>query len=89
MWMGVVGLISQALAPYCKKIVGVDISPGTVEYYNTRVQNQGISDEEMKAVCVDLKGEEGELEGIKFDIVVVSSFRIVFLCFCSFSHAYN
>ena len=74
---GRVGLISQVLAPYCKKIVGVDISPRTVEYYNTRVHNQGISPEEMKAVCVDLRGEEGELEGVKFDLVVVSSFSMI------------
>jgi hypothetical protein len=42
-----------------------------VDQYNTRVQNQGIPYDEMKAICVELKGEEGELDGAKFDVIVV------------------
>lgn len=74
-----VGLVSQALAPSCKKIVGVDISQGMVDWYNTRVANQGLDPEEMKAVCVELKGERqpDELDGVKFDVVIVS--RVLFL----------
>lgn len=68
------GLISQSLATYVKKIVGVDISDGMVDYYNTRVANQGIDPDEMKAVCVELKGSRApdELEGVKFDVVLCS-----------------
>lgn len=66
------GLVSQALAPHCKKIVGVDISQGMVDWYNMRVANQGIDSQEMKAICVELKGTEDELDGIKFDIVICS-----------------
>ena len=66
------GLISRELAPYAKTIVGVDITPALVENYNHRVANQGISPDEMRAVCTDLKGVEGELDGLKFDVVVVS-----------------
>ncbi len=66
------GLISQGLAPYCKTILGVDISQGLVDYFNKRVGDQGIPSEEMRAVCVELKGEEGELGGMKFDVIVVS-----------------
>jgi 2-polyprenyl-3-methyl-5-hydroxy-6-metoxy-1,4-benzoquinol methylase len=65
------GLISRELAPHTKSIVGVDISQGMVDQFNTRVENQGIPSEEMKAVCVELKGQEGELDGAKFDVIVV------------------
>jgi SAM-dependent methyltransferase len=51
--------------------VGVDISEGMVNQYNYRVSNQGIAPDEMKAVCVELKGEEGELGDAKFDVIVV------------------
>lgn len=43
-----------------------------VDYYNQRVSFQGIPPEEMKAVCIQLKGEDQELDGQKFDIVAVS-----------------
>src|SRR5262245_17124135 len=66
------GLISQNLAPYTRQIIGVDISQGMVDYYNQRVSNQGIPPEEMKAVCLELKGTGDELDGQKFDVVVVS-----------------
>ncbi|EJC98903.1 S-adenosyl-L-methionine-dependent methyltransferase [Fomitiporia mediterranea MF3/22] len=66
------GLVSRELALHAKKIVGVDISQGMVDIYNTRVKNQGIPEEEMHAICADIKGEEGELDGQKFDVVVCS-----------------
>jgi len=87
------GLISRGLAPYAKKIVGVDISEAMVMHslsrvrmqiviivsftqlqvnqYNLRVENQGIPPEEMRAVCAELKGTAEELDGLKFDVVVV------------------
>jgi len=67
------GQISRNLAPYTKKIVGVDISQGMVDYYNQRVYNQGISQDEMKAFCVQLTGADTDLDGQKFDIIVVST----------------
>jgi SAM-dependent methyltransferase len=42
-----------------------------VDQYNTRVSNQGIPREEMHAVCADLQGTADELDGGKFDLVVV------------------
>lgn len=42
-----------------------------VDHYNLRVQNQGLLPEEMKAVCIDLKGRDDELDGAKFDVIVV------------------
>ncbi|KAJ4470923.1 hexaprenyldihydroxybenzoate methyltransferase [Lentinula aciculospora] len=46
------GLNSRFLAPYVKSIIGVDISQEMVDRYNKRVENQGISQEEMRAICV-------------------------------------
>ena len=66
------GLISRELAPYAKTIVGIDITQALVDNYNHRVANQGISSDEMRAICTELKGVEGELDGLKFDVVVVS-----------------
>jgi len=65
------GNLSRALAPYAKSIVGVDISPIMVKRFNERAHNQGIPDDEMKAVCAYLKGEPGELDNVKFDVIVV------------------
>jgi len=67
------GLISRGLAPYAKKIVGVDISEAMVKQYNLRVENQGIPPEEMQAVCAELKGTAEELDGLKFDVVVCAN----------------
>ncbi|KZT74040.1 S-adenosyl-L-methionine-dependent methyltransferase [Daedalea quercina L-15889] len=66
------GLISRELCPYVKSIVGVDISQGMIDQFNLRVSNQGLAPEEMRAVCVDLKQENHELHGTKFDVIVCS-----------------
>ena len=66
------GLVSQQLCQYVKSVVGVDISQVSVDLYNTQASNQGLAPEEMRAVCTELKGEPGELDGLKFDIIVVS-----------------
>ena len=67
------GLLSRALAPHAKSIVGVDISQRSVDLYNETVFNQGLSPDEMRAVCAELKGEAGELDDLKFDVVAVST----------------
>ncbi|KAG5641802.1 hypothetical protein DXG03_004168 [Asterophora parasitica] len=64
------GLVSRELSPYAKRIVGVDISQGMVDQFNLRVRNQGIPPEEMQAFAVELKGEPGELEDERFDVIV-------------------
>ncbi|KAG6898456.1 hypothetical protein C0993_006790 [Termitomyces sp. T159_Od127] len=66
------GLVSRELAPYTKRIVGVDISQGMVDQFNTRVRNQGIPPEEMQAFRAELRGEAGELGDEKFDVLIVS-----------------
>lgn len=69
--ISVVGLTSRAIAPYTKLVVGVDISQTSVDLYNEAVKNQGIDPSEMRAVCTELKGVEGELDGLKFDVITV------------------
>lgn len=60
------GLVSRELAPFCKHIVGVDISQSMVDLYNKRDEHKN-----MSAVCAELKGEPGELGDEKFDIIIV------------------
>ncbi|KAL4254415.1 S-adenosyl-L-methionine-dependent methyltransferase superfamily protein [Abortiporus biennis] len=67
------GLVSRELSSHVKTVVGVDISQGMVDQYNLRVSNQGISPDEMKAVCIELKGSGEELDGTKFDLIVCAS----------------
>ncbi|KAI0344984.1 S-adenosyl-L-methionine-dependent methyltransferase [Trametopsis cervina] len=67
------GLISRELYPFVKSLVGVDISQGVVDVYNRRVAEHGIPPEKMKAVRATLKGEEGELDGAKFDVIVCAA----------------
>ncbi|KAI0355128.1 S-adenosyl-L-methionine-dependent methyltransferase [Trametes cingulata] len=64
------GSLSQALCPHVKSIVGVDISQASVDQYNLHASNQGLAPEEMRALCVELRGEPGELDGARFDLVV-------------------
>jgi 2-polyprenyl-3-methyl-5-hydroxy-6-metoxy-1,4-benzoquinol methylase len=66
------GAISQGLAGYCKRIVGVDVSEGAVSRYNIQVANHGISEDEMHALCLELAGSSEELGGEKFDVIIVS-----------------
>ena len=55
-----------------KKVVGIDISQVSVDRYNTRATEMlSLAPETMQAVCVELKGEPSELNGLKFDLVVV------------------
>ncbi|KAF8894799.1 S-adenosyl-L-methionine-dependent methyltransferase [Infundibulicybe gibba] len=56
------GHVSRQLAPYTKSIIGVDIS-----------QRMGVSPDEMRAVCAELRGEDHELGGAKFDVIVCAS----------------
>ena len=57
-----------------------------VEQYNTRVHNQGISSDEMRAVCVRLQGAPGELDDERFDVVVVRPIlsypALAHICLC-------
>ncbi|PFH45977.1 hypothetical protein AMATHDRAFT_77862 [Amanita thiersii Skay4041] len=63
------GLISRQIFRHIKKVLGVDISQQMVDQYNSIAFQLGLSAERMEAVCVELKGDEGELGGVKFDVV--------------------
>ena len=66
------GLISRGLCPYAKSILGVDISQGMVDQFNSKASREGIPSRRMSAVRGELKGVGGELGGQKFDVIVVS-----------------
>jgi cyclopropane fatty-acyl-phospholipid synthase-like methyltransferase len=60
------------LCSHVKSIIGIDISQAMVDEYNKTVWQQGIDENEMKAICLELKESEGDqLNGRKFDLVVV------------------
>jgi hypothetical protein len=44
-----------------------------VDQFNKRIGYQGLTSDEMQAVCAELKGKPGELDDEKFDVVVVST----------------
>ena len=64
-------MVSQQIIPHAKSILGVDVSQGMVDLYNETGKKEGF--EGMKAVLAHLKGEEGELDGQKFDVILVST----------------
>ncbi|VDC00121.1 unnamed protein product [Peniophora sp. CBMAI 1063] len=66
------GMLSRALSPHAKSIVGMDISEASVAEYNSRVFNQGLGPEDMRAVVGSLPGAPEGLEGAHFDAVVCS-----------------
>ncbi|KAG8822331.1 hypothetical protein FRC19_006172 [Serendipita sp. 401] len=67
------GQMSRKLEPYVQKVIGVDISQGMIDYYNKRASDLGIPPEKMQAVYVSsLKGDDSDLDGQKFDIIVCS-----------------
>lgn len=60
--------MSGNLAPYVKSILGVDISQGVVDLFNERFANNR---ERFRAIRAELKGEDGELDNEKFDVIIV------------------
>jgi 2-polyprenyl-3-methyl-5-hydroxy-6-metoxy-1,4-benzoquinol methylase len=68
------GLLSHELAPYCKKIIGIDVSPGMISLYNKHAQNQGLTEDEMHGYSVDILTDElpFSLPDNGFDVICVS-----------------
>lgn len=65
------GLISKGLIPHSKEVIGVDISQGMVDFYDSRAREIGYELERMRAVCVELKEDDPVLDGQKFDVIAV------------------
>ncbi len=65
-----IGLLETTLIAHCKSIQGVDISQGMVDQYNKRAETLGVTSK-MSAIAYELKGLPEELEGRKFDVVLV------------------
>ncbi|KAI5117255.1 hypothetical protein M0805_006418 [Coniferiporia weirii] len=66
------GLISRELVPHAKKVIGVDISQGMIDQYNSRVSKEGIPSDKMYAVRAELTGTDADLDRQKFDVIVCS-----------------
>ncbi|KAG7095860.1 hypothetical protein E1B28_006552 [Marasmius oreades] len=66
------GLVSNELVPYCKSLVGVDISEGMIKEFVKRFEKQELPPTKVRGICQELKGEQGELNGETFDVVVCS-----------------
>jgi len=63
--------MSRLLAAHAKEIVGVDISQGMVGGFDRHVEEEGISPKAVHAIRAELKGEKDELDGKKFDLIMV------------------
>ncbi|KAF7323453.1 Methyltransf-25 domain-containing protein [Mycena chlorophos] len=64
------GIVSHGLVGRVQELVGVDISQGMVDQFNKSAAEHGIAPEKMRALRVELRGEDQELDGKKFDVVV-------------------
>ncbi|KAI0806745.1 hypothetical protein C8Q74DRAFT_1187653, partial [Fomes fomentarius] len=53
-----------------RAFVGVDISQASIDRYNAEASHHGCTPEQMKAVCLELKGTPGELDDAKFDVII-------------------
>ncbi|KXN91973.1 hypothetical protein AN958_11033 [Leucoagaricus sp. SymC.cos] len=63
------GHVSIAMLPHVKSILGVDISERMAARYNEKLEDS----ENASAVAIELKGEDNELSGARFDIIFCSS----------------
>ncbi|KAK7036009.1 Methyltransf-25 domain-containing protein [Favolaschia claudopus] len=66
------GIVARNIVPHCKTYIGVDISQGMVDQFTKGAQAHGISTDKMRAIRTELKGEDHELDGTKFDVVMCS-----------------
>lgn len=64
------GLISRAIFPGVRSVVGVDVSPVSIEIYNSTAREKGIAADEMRGIVLDIDRDAGELAGASFDVVV-------------------
>lgn len=53
------------------KVIGVDISQGMVDQFNSRVKELGLPEEKISATVKDITGKPDDMAQ-KFDVVVVS-----------------
>ena len=66
-----IGLVTRELVPYVKNIIGVDISSGSIDKFNENVVKHQLPESKIQGKCLELKGQEGELNDQKFDVILV------------------
>ncbi|KAH7165776.1 S-adenosyl-L-methionine-dependent methyltransferase [Dactylonectria macrodidyma] len=73
------GLASRTLAPFVDSIRGMDISPGMVEQYNKKAQEEGFSPEQRHAIACDLLRPDATLSP-ELDSQEFHGFDIIAMC---------
>lgn len=73
MYVPLLGLISQSLAPRCKEVEGWDISPKMVEAYDAEAQKSDVGRVKCRGVVIGHDQEARSPEKL-FDVVVVRDF---------------
>lgn len=73
------------MLPHVKEIVGIDISPGATERFNSHMKalNAG---EGSYGVVADIVTDKNVLSGRKFDLVYVCSFTFKVVALTTYSH---
>lgn len=56
----------------------MDISQGVVDLFNKRFADKDADQERFRAIRVELKGDNGELDNEKFDVIIVSTKTALF-----------
>ncbi|CAF3965632.1 unnamed protein product [Adineta steineri] len=65
------GLVAFELLPHTKRIVGADLAQGMVDVFNQSVEQQGIASDKLHCVHTDaLKGDQSDLNGLLFDVII-------------------
>jgi cyclopropane fatty-acyl-phospholipid synthase-like methyltransferase len=65
------GNVARGLLPHAANVVGLDISQGMVDQFNTRVKQLGLPQHRIYATVKDLVRTPGDFAQ-QFDVVVVS-----------------
>lgn len=56
----------------------MDISQGVVDLFNKRFADKDADQDRFRAIRVELKGDNGELDNEKFDVIIVSTKTALF-----------
>ena len=65
------GLLAAQLAPVTKETIGVDISQGMIDFFDEKAKKLGFASGKMRGFCQELKLDGEELDGKRFDLVIV------------------
>ena len=64
-------MLAAQLAPVAKETIGVDIGQGMIDFFNEKAEKLGLASGKMRGYCQELKLDGEELDGRRFDLVIV------------------